>query len=281
MSRNKFKNRNFSSSSDSSETEISRSSLSSSHSSSSYASRSSILKSEKSHPKLKKSKSTDSARSRESRSSRASFSSLSDVSSHGSQTKLSRTDSYKNLEAEYQPVSSNLPLNVYQALFSIKNSNLKIYTLTKEFHVKLKSQKTRNFKPSIFVYSLKDNSTNLKQSIEEKPMLVEANKKIAESILTECYGAISLVEVLYGSIHWKLAKERTNLALIYLEIQYLPKQAKLECEKVWSILVEDVRNRARLEPDQPDYQLEFYPDYNKHQLIVNYIYGRASTLLKE
>lgn len=48
---------------------------------------------------------------------------------------LSRANSLKNLEAEYEPIASNLPFNVYQTLFSIKSSNLKIYTLIKEFQV--------------------------------------------------------------------------------------------------------------------------------------------------
>lgn len=50
---------------------------------------------------------------------------------------LSKANSLVNLEAEYEPIATNLPFNVYQALFSIKTSNLNIYTLKKEFQVNI------------------------------------------------------------------------------------------------------------------------------------------------
>lgn len=117
-------------------------------------------------------------------------------------------------------------------------------------------------------------------------------------MINEACGSISLVEVIYGSIHWKLAKEITNLALIYLEVRKLPKQARIECEKAWTILVEDFRHQTRnelnadegLDKEPQQGQLDsddglqtthVYPDCSKHQMILNYIYGRASSILKE
>lgn len=69
------------------------------------------------------------------RSSSRSRSSSRDFSSSESLTNLSKANSLKNLEAEYEPIASNLNFNIYQALFSIKSSNLRIYTLTKEYQV--------------------------------------------------------------------------------------------------------------------------------------------------
>jgi hypothetical protein len=68
------------------------------------------------------------------RSSSRSRSSSRDFSSSES-LNLSKANSLKNLEAEYEPIASNLNFNIYQALFSIKSSNLRIYTLTKEYQV--------------------------------------------------------------------------------------------------------------------------------------------------
>lgn len=147
-----------------------------------------------------------------------------------------------------------------------------------------------------FIYTkkflfLKENEKKMRNSIEETSSLEENNRLLAEQILAESYGAISLVEVIYGSIHWKLAKEYTNLAFIYLEISKLAKQARAECEKAWKILVEDFRHQTRLElekenGDDNDDGLatattaHMYPNFNNHQMILNYIYGRASTILK-
>jgi hypothetical protein len=111
-------------------------------------------------------------------------------------------------------------------------------------------------------------------------------------MVAESTGAIALIEVIYGNIHWKLAKEHTNLAMIYLEFKGLPKQARVHCEKAWSILVAEFTHKARLElhglenqseenDDDESSKAHLYPDCNKHQMILNYIYGRASTLLKE
>lgn len=64
------------------------------------------------------------------------FSSSSSLNS--ARTNLSKAHSLKNLEIEYEPViASNLSFNVYQALFSIKASNINIYNLKKEYQVTL------------------------------------------------------------------------------------------------------------------------------------------------
>lgn len=145
---------------------------------------------------------------------------------------------------------------------------------------------------------LKENERKIRNSIEEMPSLTEENRLLAEKMVTESCGAIALVEVTYGSIHWKLAIENTRLAVLYLETSKLPKQAKIECEKSWTILFEDFRHQTRKElqaendseskpnDDQADNDdglltPHIYPDCNKHQMMLNYIYGRASTLLKQ
>lgn len=134
--------------------------------------------------------------------------------------------------------------------------------------------------------------------VEKNAALKEENAKIADQMVNESSGAISLVEVIYGSIHWKLAKEHTNLALIYLDFKNMAKQAREQCQKAWSILVEDFKHKKRMEDihganfeeaehennaggSEEDKSDHIYPDCNRHQMMLNYIYGRASTILKE
>lgn len=123
-------------------------------------------------------------------------------------------------------------------------------------------------------------------------------------MIAESVGAISLVQVIYGSYHWKLAKEHTNLALVYLEFKHKPKQAKYHCEKAWSILVDDLKQKTVLEMNQPNRDADEldadltendtssmggqdeqayvpYQDFDKHQMLLNYIYGRSCALLKQ
>lgn len=47
----------------------------------------------------------------------------------------SRANSIKILEEEYSPIGTNLPYNVYQTLFSIKDSMINIYNLESNFQV--------------------------------------------------------------------------------------------------------------------------------------------------
>lgn len=48
---------------------------------------------------------------------------------------LSRANSFKNLEEEYTPLSTNLPFNVYQILLSVKESMIDFYKTKKLFQV--------------------------------------------------------------------------------------------------------------------------------------------------
>jgi hypothetical protein len=221
---------------------------------------------------------------------------------------LSRAQSLRNLEIEYEPnIGKNLPLNVYQTLFSIKSSNICVYAFKKEYQVSgnLSGDLIR---VEIFVTKVLNSKQNLEKiksakSSHDSIALKAENERLVESMINELVGSIALIQVIYGSFHWKLAKEHTNLALIYLEHKNLPKQAKVHCEKAWSILVEDLKHKsihvkenelADESEKQPKESVddEFteeeaaishaqYQGFHRHQMMLNYIYGRASTLLKE
>ena len=61
------------------------------------------------------------------------------VSGGGNSSNLSRTNSLRYLEEEYEPacVDNNLPFNVYQTLFSIKTSMVNVYKLKKQHEVQI------------------------------------------------------------------------------------------------------------------------------------------------
>lgn len=111
----------------------------------------------------------------------------------------------------------------------------------------------------------------MKISIEHKADLEAENEKLAEEILKESTGVISLNEVVYGPSHLKSAWSYINLALNYLECKNLAKQAKINCEKAWMIQIQNLKTLEG-EHDLID---------QKHEMIVNFVYGRSCTLLKE
>lgn len=116
----------------------------------------------------------------------------------------------------------------------------------------------------------KANVLKLKYSIENKSELETKNEKIAEELLKESSGIVALNEVVYGTRHLKSAWSHINLALIYLECKNLPKQAKNHCEKSWQIQTNILKSEGSY--DEID---------DKHEMINNFVYGRACMLLKE
>jgi hypothetical protein len=99
--------------------------------------------------------------------------------------------------------------------------------------------------------------------------LIESdNDKIADELVKESTEVISLNEVIYGQSHYKTAFSYINLALIYLECKNLPKQAKNHCEKAWQIKLNNLK--------QEEYLID-----DKHEMILNFVYGRSCILLKE
>jgi hypothetical protein len=104
-------------------------------------------------------------------------------------------------------------------------------------------------------------------------------------MINESIGIVAIHQVVYGVTHWKLAWSHINLAHIYLEYKNLPKQAKHHCEQAWSIFYEDLKDEVRHDLNNSNFEnfaFEFYNvNYNKHHTILNYVYGRSCTLLKE
>jgi hypothetical protein len=93
-----------------------------------------------------------------------------------------------------------------------------------------------------------------------------------------------LNRVIFGNTHWKLAWNHINLALCYLELKNLPKQAKEHCEKAWEIYLEDLRQEQINHLTDSEYETDRqFLDQNsdQHHMILNYVYGRSCTLLKE
>lgn len=108
------------------------------------------------------------------------------------------------------------------------------------------------------------------------------NEKIAEDLLKESVELIGLNSVIYGENHIKLAWAHINLALVYLECKNLPKQAKLHCENAFRVQIEYLK---KLASDEEACEEDCLEDYEvgdqKHQMILNFVYGCACSLLKE
>ena len=116
--------------------------------------------------------------------------------------------------------------------------------------------------------------------------LDQINEHLVDEIIKELVGVISLTQVIYGDSHWKLAWAHTNLALTYLELKQLPKQAMHHCERAFQVLTDEIREQSRrsllLANSDIDESEEFYnPDSCRHQMILNYVYGKSCTLLKK
>jgi len=115
--------------------------------------------------------------------------------------------------------------------------------------------------------------------------LKEINESLADEMLKELLGVNSLTQVIYGDTHWKLAWSHTNIALVYLEQKHLAKQAKHHCERAFQVYTDDLKEQARrqlLTNDGLDLTEEFYnPDEFRHQMILNFVFGKACTILKE
>lgn len=181
-----------------------------------------------------------------------------------SRSVLSESNSLKNLIEENDP-NEKLPKKVYQLLESLKKSKINIYNLKKSYQ---------------------DNIVGVKQFSGQSVELIAINEKIADLMIEECLGCIALSQVVFGSSHWKYAMAYAELALIYLEFKNLPKQAKLHCETAWKILYEELKNKNLHEANKSDFQSSNFASVtpcliHKHQMILNYIYGRACTLIKE
>lgn len=173
----------------------------------------------------------------------------------------------------------------------------------------------------ITVYKLKKNfKANLekikKYDLENSDELKIENEKISDLMIKELVGVLALTETVYGCDHQKHALAYINLAQVYLEFKSLPKQAKQHCEKAWNILIDNLKETAKITVQQklmeeqrekqemldkneninesnillnsdaqkvlirkPDQTL--YQDSDKHQMLLNYIYGRSCTILKE
>ena len=119
--------------------------------------------------------------------------------------------------------------------------------------------------------------------------LKEVNESLTDEILKELLGVNSLTQVIYGDTHWKLAWSHINIALIYLEHKHLAKQAKHHCERAFQIYTEDLKEQQRRNlflsggaEDGYDHSEEFYnPDECRHQMILNFVFGKSCTILKE
>ena len=91
-----------------------------------------------------------------------------------------------------------------------------------------------------------------------------------------------LIEVIYGSNHIKLAWAHINLANVYLECKNLPVQAKSHCEDAFRIQIEYLKKLAVEDHFSPEDGLGEYEFMDqKYQMILNYVYGKACSLLKE
>ncbi|RNA26660.1 tetratricopeptide repeat 23 isoform X4 [Brachionus plicatilis] len=191
-----------------------------------------------------------------------SFSDTESISS--SKSAESEPNSFKNLIQDNEP-NGKLPTKVYQILESLKNSLINVYNLKKTF---------------------KENTLLIKQYSTQSSELTANNEKISDLMVQECLGCIALSQVVFGSSHWRYAMAYTELALIYLEFKNLPKQSKQYCEIAWKILYEELKNKTLHEANKSENQSNNFASItpqvvNKHQMMLNYIYGRACTLLKE
>lgn len=177
---------------------------------------------------------------------------------------LSESNSLRNLIEENEP-NEYLPEKVHSLLESVKKSLINIYNLKKTY---------------------KENVLAIKKCTPESSGLTEVNEKIADLMIQECVGCISLTQVVFGSSHWRYAMAYGELALVYLEFKNLPKQAKQHCETAWKVLYEELKNKNLHEANKSENQLNNFASITpriiyKHQMILNYIYGRSCTLLKE
>ena len=131
---------------------------------------------------------------------------------------------------------------------------------------------------------MKENLSKITDTSQESQEIKEKNEKLADLMVKELIGVISLNQVIYGQSHWKLAWSHIHLAQIYLEYKNLPKQAKHHCEQAWSIFLEDLKDETcfNLNNTNESNTYEYYnQDLNKHQMILNYIYGKSCTILKQ
>jgi hypothetical protein len=180
-----------------------------------------------------------------------------------STSNISRVNSLKNLEDEFTPVANN-PYSVRRILYSVKDSVIKIYNYRAKYN---------------------ENLSKIKSFDENSDQLKNENEKLSDEMINESIGIVSIHQVVYGVAHWKLAWSHINLAQIYLEYKNLPKQARHHCEQAWSIFYEDLKDEIRHDLNNSNYEnfaFEYYnTNYNKHHTILNYVYGRSCTLLKE
>ena len=118
-------------------------------------------------------------------------------------------------------------------------------------------------------------------------------EELAESILVESINVIPLIEIVYGIEDHKTASAYTNLAQVYLDYKNMPNQAKHHCEKAWSILFKCLKTdiyHNYYKPDESAQNIDG-PDgpvtvssmstsyIDREQMILNYVYGRACTIL--
>jgi len=151
-------------------------------------------------------------------------------------------------------------------LLSVKNSMINVYKLRKEYE---KNQ-----------FEIE----NLNNNLEANQECEKRKEELSDEIIKELSSLLSLNRVIFGNTHWKLAWNHINLALCYLELKNLPKQAKEHCEKAWEIYLEDLRQEQINHLTDSEYETDRqFLDQNsdQHHMILNYVYGRSCTLLKE
>ncbi len=153
--------------------------------------------------------------------------------------------------------NKDLPLNVLQLLLSIRESEILV----------------KNLK-----FKYESNQKKLKQTEVDLAVKLE-NEKICEEILRESIELIGLNAVVYGENHFKLAWAYINLAQVYLEIADMPKQAKKHCINAFKVQVEYVKKLTR--DEEVDSIEEFESNDHMHQMILNYVYGRAGDMLEK
>jgi hypothetical protein len=127
-------------------------------------------------------------------------------------------------------------------------------------------------------YKLKEEQQqqNSKEAIEE---IDKVNNQMVEKLMNEAISLIGICYPIYGNKSWKTAWSHINLAQIYLEFKGWPLQSKEHCEKAMKILVDEFEEISLcLAHNQLPIRNK---NINKHQAILNFVYGRSCTLLRE
>ena len=194
--------------------------------------------------------------------------------------RLRRDDSLEILNREYAIDERAKSFREHQVMASIRDSMIKCLALKRQHKENKEAMKTK------------------KLNAEASRALQTTNEKLADEMISEVCGVIALNQVVYGKLDWRLAWSHTSLALVYLEHKHLAEQARHHCECAWQIYVDKCQSDISAGATQltaaaaanvagetdTNSELEYHnedEEHHKHQMILNYVYGRASTILQE